>query len=81
MDRRRVEIEGRYVDQEGGVTVISVPIRELIETLDYNGYTVVQDSEVNLDYSDKIKFEELVEKYLKASWSEREEIYKNATKQ
>ena len=81
MDRRRVEIEGMYVDQEGGVTVISVPIRELIETLNYNSYTVVQDSEVNLDYSDKIKFEELVEKYLKASWSEREEIYKNATKQ
>jgi len=80
MDRRRIEIEGRYIDQENGITIISAPIQELIEILNYNGYTVVQDSEDNLDYSDKIKFEELVQKYLKASWSEREEIYKNATK-
>jgi len=81
MDRRRLEIEGHYVDQEDGITTILVPIQDLIEILDYNGYTVIQDSENNLDHYDKVKFEELIEKYLKASWSEREEIHKNATKQ
>jgi len=80
MDRKRIEIEGRYIDQENGITIISAPIQELIEILNYNGYTVVQDSEDNLDYSDKIKFEELVQKYLKASWSEREEIYNKILK-
>lgn len=50
---------------------------ECIEFLEEQGYTVLDknDTESSLDYIDSRRLEEIQEKFINGSWSEKEELY------
>lgn len=55
----------------------------MIEHLEYEGYTVLKDSELDnsLDLIDQKRLDEITELFIRGSFQEREEIYKNVKKQ
>lgn len=68
-----------YLEENDYEFIDEVTTEEMIESLEYKGYVVSESYEAKdeeyVDHNDLIKLEEIREKFLNASWAEREEIY------
>jgi hypothetical protein len=67
----------KQLEYEGYNFSIKIGEYDCIEFLEESGYTVLDknDANGNLDYIDSCRLEEIQEKFLNGSWSEREQLY------